>query len=175
MHREAVEKEALLKQSTHDGGIARAFEKQITARRNAVVGAMKIVYWLAKEEVAHTTKYEYLLDLTISLGCDYLKELNAGENATYRSRQTGGEFLQTISLEDTLQNQGSSTYFSLMTDESTDISVLKQLVLVARYVLPTGDVTTSFVAIKDLVDGTAERNLMMLLGLEASAVMVLQS
>ena len=57
MHREAVEKEALLKQSRRDGGIARAFEKQITLQRQAVVGAMKIIYWLAKE-VAHTTKYE---------------------------------------------------------------------------------------------------------------------
>ena len=36
----------------------RAFEKQIMAQRNAVVGAMKIMYWLLKENVAHTTKYE---------------------------------------------------------------------------------------------------------------------
>ena len=43
-----------------------------------------------------------------------------------------------------------------MTDESTDISVIKQLVLVARYILPTGDVTTRFVAIDDLSDGKAE-------------------
>ena len=44
-------------------------------------------------------------------------------------------------------------------DESTYISVLKQLVLVACYILHTGDVTTSFVAflaIDDLPDGTAE-------------------
>ena len=33
MHREAVEKEAMLKQATRDGGIARAFEKQITAQK----------------------------------------------------------------------------------------------------------------------------------------------
>ena len=87
----------------------RAFEKQVTAQRNAVVGAMKIIYWLAKEEVAHTTKYESLLDLAISLGCDYLKELNVPDNATYHSRQIVGEFLQTISLEiekDTLQKLG---------------------------------------------------------------------
>ena len=159
MHREAVEKEVLLKQSMRDRGIARAFEKQVTAQRNAVVGAMKIIYWLAKEEVAHTTKYKSLLDLSINLGCDYLKELNVADNATYRSRQIVGEFLQTISLEiekNTLQKLSSSTYFSLMTDESTDISVLKQLVLVARYILTTGDVTTSFVAIEDLADGKAE-------------------
>ena len=43
-----------------------------------------------------------------------------------------------------------------MTNESTDISVLKQLVLVVRYHLPTGDVTTSLLAIDDLPDGTAD-------------------
>ena len=67
-------------------------------------------------------------------------------------------FLQSISVqieEDTLQKPASSTNFSYMTDKSTDISVLKQFVLVARYILLTGDVTTSFVAIKDLLDGTA--------------------
>ena len=73
MHREAVEKKTLLKQSRR-GGVARAFEKQITLQRQAVVGAMKIIYWLAKEEVAHTTKYKSWLDLAIDLGCNYLKE-----------------------------------------------------------------------------------------------------
>ena len=159
MHREAIEKETLRKQSSRDGGIARAFERQITAQRKAVVGAIKVMYWLAKEEVAHTTKYESLLDLAISLGCTYLKELNVADNANYRSRQIVGEFLQTLSMQiedDVLQNLASSSYFALMTDESTDISVLKQLVLVARYILPTGDVTTSFLAIADLPDGTAQ-------------------
>lgn len=144
MHREAIQKETLRRQSSHDGGIARAFERQVIAHRKAVVGAMKVIYWLAKEEVAHTTKYESLLDLAMSLGCNYLKELHVADNATYRSRQIVGEFLQTLSLQiedDMLQGLASSSYFSLMTDESTDISVLKQLVLVARYLLPTGDVT----------------------------------
>ena len=86
MHKEAVEKEALHRQSVRNGGIVRAFEKQVTAQRNAVVGGMKLIYWLAKEEVAHTTKYESL-DLAISLGCNYLKKLHVTDNATYRSRQ----------------------------------------------------------------------------------------
>ena len=123
-----------------------------------MVGAMIIMYWLVKE-VAHTTKYESLLDLAIDLGCNYLKELHIAGIATYRSRQIVGEFLQSISRqveEDTLQQLASSTYFSIMTDESTDISVLKQLVLVICYLLPTGNVTTSFLAIDDMPDGTAE-------------------
>ena len=106
--------------------------------------------------MAHTTKYESLLDLAIDLGCNYLKELHVAGNATYRSRQVVGEFLQSISRQNTLQQLASSTYFSIMTDESTDISVLKQLVLVVSYLLPTGNVTTSFLAIDDIPDGTAE-------------------
>ena len=43
---------------------------------------------------------------------------------------------------------------TLMIDESTDISVLKQLVLVDCYILHTGDVTTSFVAFLAIDDLT---------------------
>ena len=57
-------------------------------QRNAVVGAMKIIYWLAKE-VAHTTKYESLLDLAIDLRCNYLKELHATGNATHQQVELG--------------------------------------------------------------------------------------
>ena len=42
-----------------------------------------------------------------------------------------------------------------MTDESTDIAVLKQLVLVVRYVTEEG-VKTSFLLIRDIHNGTAE-------------------
>ena len=42
-----------------------------------------------------------------------------------------------------------------MTDESTDISVLKQLVLVGKYLTHDG-VRTSFLTITDIPNGTAE-------------------
>ena len=32
--------------------------------------------WLAKSEIAHTTKFQSLVKLAICLGSDYLKELN---------------------------------------------------------------------------------------------------
>ena len=57
------------------------------------------------------------------------------------------ESLQTLSMQikdSVLHNLAS---FAQMTDELTDISVLKQLVLVAHYILPAGDVTTSFLTI----------------------------
>ena len=44
-----------------------------------------------------------------------------------------------------------------MVDESTDISVTKQLVLYGRYVSESGEPRSTFLRIVDLVDGTAER------------------
>ena len=49
----------------------------------------------------------------------------------------------------------SSDCFSLMTDESTDIAVLKQLVLVGRYLTDDG-IKTSYLCITDIPNGTAE-------------------
>lgn len=73
MQGEAIEKKIL---RSCDGRITLAFDRQVTARRRAVVGAIKIIYWVAKEKVVHTTKYESLLELAISRGCNYLIELH---------------------------------------------------------------------------------------------------
>ena len=66
--------------------------------------------------------------------------------------------LQCLSLvieERILSDMQSSDFFSLMTDESTDIAVLKQLVLVRRY-LTEGGVKTSFLHIEDIINDRAE-------------------
>ena len=42
------------------------------------------------------------------------------------------------------------SYFSLMTDKSNDIAVLKQLVLVGRYKMSDSGVKTSFLHIQDM-------------------------
>ena len=158
MHRDAQDRELALVQSQRDGGVRMAFEKGIAAQRVAVQGALKVVYWLCKEEVAHTTKYESLIDLAINLGCTYLEELNISTRANYRSRRIVGEFIELLSSiteRDIIVKVKASPYFSLMTDESTDVAILKQLVLVARYILPTGDVETNYIRICDIPNGTA--------------------
>ena len=43
------------------------------------------MYWLAKQEVAHASKFNSLKDLTIQLGCEYVRELSLGINAQYSS------------------------------------------------------------------------------------------
>ena len=49
-----------------------------------------------------------------------------------------------------------SSYFSIMTDESKDITVLKQLVLVGIYQMSDRGVKTSFLHIQDMKNGKAE-------------------
>ena len=134
------------------------FERAIAAQRVAVKGAMKVVYWLCKEEVTHTTKYESLVDLAISLGCMYLEELSVSARANCRSGQIVTKFIELLSLvieKDIIAKMKPSPYFSLMIDESTDMAVLKQLVVVACYNLPTGDVETDYMHVGDIPDGTA--------------------
>ena len=157
MHKEALDREATRLSVVRHGGIQQAFERQVCAQKKALIGALKIVYTLAKQEIPLTTKYEPVLELAISLGCDYLKELEVGANARYRSHAIIGEFLQvlaTVVEEQQFSLLRSSKFFSLLTDESTDISVKKQLVLVARY-LSGKQVKTAFVEISDIPDGTA--------------------
>lgn len=46
----------------------------------------------------HTTKFNSLKDLTITLGCDYLRKLNLGRNAQYSSEHYVAELLLYLAL-----------------------------------------------------------------------------
>ena len=54
-----------------------------------------------------------------------------------------------------LQGVLSSGYFSLMIDETTDVAVLNEMVIYARYI-ENGKVSTSFLKICELFNGTAD-------------------
>ena len=114
-------------------------------------GALKCLYFLAKNELPHTTKFATLLDLAINLGCDYMKELRRGGNASYRSEQTVSEFLFSLSdciKQDILTKMHKSSTISIMADESTDIAILKQAVVDEK-------LECHFLGIRDIVDGRA--------------------
>ena len=71
------------------------------------------------------------------MGCTYFKTLNVGRNAAYTSPQIVNEFLEVIDdlvSEDILSDMKGSGAFSIMVDESTDVSILEQLVLYGRAV-----------------------------------------
>ena len=56
----------------------------------------------------------------MSLGCDYLKELEVGSNAWYRSHTIIGEFLKVLATVIEEQQFSASKFFSFPTDVSTD-------------------------------------------------------
>ena len=55
MHKEAGEWEATCLTAESDGGIRQACSAQVVLYRKGLVGALKVMYWLAKEEIPHTT------------------------------------------------------------------------------------------------------------------------
>ena len=48
---------------------------------------MRVVYWLAKEDIA-TVKYDSLLNFLDEIGLENVKNLPAGGNATYQSHRS---------------------------------------------------------------------------------------
>ena len=48
--------------SERDRGVRQAFSNRVMIQRKAVIGALHLVYWLAKE-VAHTTKFNSLKEV----------------------------------------------------------------------------------------------------------------
>ena len=157
MHRDAQRCKREENEARVTGGIRGVIEAGMTRERKAVIGALKCLYFLAKNKLPHTTKFATLLDLAINLGCDYMKELRRGGNASYRSEQTVSEFLFSLSdciKQDILTKMHKSSTISIMTDESTDIAILKQLVVYGRAVVD-GKLECHFLGIRDIVDGRA--------------------
>ena len=72
MHRDAETREEDRLASQRDGGIIQAFSSCVVSNRKVLIGAFKMMYWLVKEEVPHTTKFSSLMDLAVQLGSDYL-------------------------------------------------------------------------------------------------------
>ena len=157
-HKQAVKKESLRQASSVDGGIAQAFQKELTLKKSAVKGALQCLYWLVKSEIPHTTHYNSLLKAVQFMGLEKLKHLHQAENAKYTSQRIIQEFLQVVGHyleQQQLQDLFASPFFSLMIDESTDIAVLNEMVIYARYITPNADVKTVFMKIVPLFNGTA--------------------
>lgn len=115
------------------------------------------MYFLAKQEIAHTTTFTPLINLGKSIGATYLGEIAMSQNMKY----TLERFMQEIVLalaetvhEPIKEELQSSPVFSLMIDETTDVSILKQMIIYCHYMCK-GEVKTCFIGIIELADGKA--------------------
>ena len=157
-HKDALELEMHAEESRRTGGIRQAFETQMTLNRSAMMAAMECLYWLVKSEIPHTTHYNSLLKAVEFMGCEPLKHLNHGDNAKYTSQRIIQEFLQVIGEQleqEILENLLSSPLYSIMIDETTDVAIIKEMVIYALYLTSGGKVVTSFLSIIQLPDGKA--------------------
>ena len=84
---DATKAEAMAITARHYGRIRACTEEQVSLEHQAILGALKCVYWLAKEETTHYTKFSSLLELGKSLGCAYVNKLKVGKNASYTSHR----------------------------------------------------------------------------------------
>ena len=90
------------------------------------------------------------------MGCQQLQHLNHGK---YTSQRTIQEFLQVIGeqIEHGLLNSvHTSPMYSIMIDKTTDVSILKEMVVYVMYLTPEAKVCTGFLTINELPDGTVE-------------------
>ena len=147
----AVQMEADLCSSKKDGGIAMALQRVISAHRKAFIVALKSMYFLNHQEIPHTTNFVPLLELGESLGA------YVGGNAHYTSERCMQEVLQCLGetvAEPISSRVRQSPFFALCIDETTDVSVTKELIVYSRYIVD-GEVRTSFLKIMEMCDGTA--------------------
>ena len=116
--------------SEQAGDLKKSIEKQLSDKEQAVVSAMKCVYFMIKQCYA-SSGYGDFVDFIGYMNCPDIDQLNCGDNATYTSVDIAYEFQDSIaaviysSLEKSLLN---SPCISLLADNSTDISVAKKLV-----------------------------------------------
>ena len=158
IHKDSALLESNLKMSLKDGGIQQSFQNGVTAQQEAFVGALKCLYWLCKEQIVYTTKYEWLIDLAKFLGCTYLDNLFVGENAKYTSETFLQEVLASLAfvVRDNIHSAvKTSPVCSVLIDETMDIAVTSQLIIYFCY-LSEGKLVTSFAGIVDIQNGKAD-------------------
>ena len=68
-----------------NGGVEQALQKQITIEEQALIGALRCMYFLVHSKIPHTTNFASLMDLCKMMGCEYLNALKVKECTTYSS------------------------------------------------------------------------------------------
>lgn len=75
-HQEAMDMASQAQANKASGtGIDKALSKHVNVEKMAFLAALRGMYWLAKSEIPHTTKFESLLGMMQGLGVSYLSHL----------------------------------------------------------------------------------------------------
>ena len=97
------------------------------------------MYFLVKHHIPHTTNFTDLIKLQVENGDELLKKHvdDCSGNATYLSKISIAEFIECISYyieERVLSSLKASPFYSIMADESTDVSSKEELSIFGRWI-----------------------------------------
>ncbi|XP_053286269.1 zinc finger protein 862 [Pleuronectes platessa] len=149
---------AITAQTSKSLSISEAFQPIVNMEHEAIIGGFKCLYWLVKHEIAHHTNYPALLDLADLLGCEYFSKLRIDQRTNYRSHKIVDDMLQILAevVDEPISAAiKTSKAVGLEIDESTDISVLKQLDIHVRYTDKEGQLFCQFLDLVSIPDGMA--------------------
>lgn len=141
--------------------IAHAIKKSYEAQDNAIIKALKVVYWLASENIP-LSKYESFLTICKQLDIPGMEPLSTGgsNRVNYCSYYAANELLNALCTaidEDINSLIAKSPYISVLCDESTDISNTARMTINFRLINPeTGAVKSVFINDIEYEDGTGE-------------------
>ena len=136
-----------------------AVKKTHEAQDLAIVKALKVVYWLASENLP-LSKYESQMNLMKELEVPGLCHLGVSGRVTYESYYTANELLEAISAtidEQVNADISDSPFVSILCDESTDISNTPRMTINARIINPrSGKAKSLFLQDLEYEDGSGE-------------------
>ena len=141
-HSHATQAMLAAKTAMVDGTVVQQLQNVEAHKRAQNRAAMKclilLTHFLTKEHVAHSTKFEKLVDVVVRSGSQQLKQYleTAPRNATYTSRVAVVEFIESLGTwveESILKRLQKAAMYSLMADECTDIANVEELSVFCRW------------------------------------------
>ena len=141
-HSHATQAMLAAKRAVVDGTVVQQLQNVEAHKRAQNRAAMKclvvLTHFLTKEHVAHSTKFEKLVDVVVRCGSQQLKQYleTAPRNAMYTSRVAVVEFIESLGTwveESILKRLQKAAMYSLMADECTDIANVEELSVFCRW------------------------------------------
>ena len=133
-------------------------KKQTTKYDDAIKTLLACVDWLVSENLP-LSKFKSLIDLLHELGLENIAILKSFSNINYESEFSASEFLDSLSkVADTHLNESlsASPMVTVMSDESTDISNTKRLVIYAQVISDEMKPSTLYVNNMECTDATGK-------------------
>ena len=139
LHCEAVEAVLL---TSEQGSIVQKLHRVSTTEternRAGMKSLIRCTHFLVCHHIAHSSNFTHLVDLVVSCGAKELEQFlgSRPKNASYTSRLAVVDFIEALGTwieESTLNRLRKTTFFSVMADECTDISIFEELSVYCRW------------------------------------------